>query len=557
MNIEKRKRQNALIGQLKLERTSFEPQLKELSDYILPNRVRLSLTENNKGDRRNKKIIDSTASTSAAILQAGMMSGITSPARQWFRLSTPDPRMNEEGEVKEWLHQVGLDMTSVFLKSNLYQALPTFYGDMGTFGFGAIFAEEDIDTLLRFRHLVVGSYWIGCDSRGKPAVFYTEFNMTVRQIVERYAMDPYGKIDWNVVSPRVRTMWENGNTEAWIEVGQLIEPNANFNPKKFESKHKKFSSDVFELGCSDKYLSQRGFDWFPVLVGRWFVAGNDVYGTDCPGMRVLGDVKQLQKGEEKLLKAIDKIVDPPMQAPVGVKNASLLPGALTHVNPTETLGVRPIHEINLRIAELENKQEQVRQRIRKVFHEDLFLGITNHVRDKTAYEVEVMQQEKMTVMGPVLEQMNDVLNQLIDITFSVMNKRQKIELPPEAVQGQELKVEYISYMAQAQKAMGLGQVERVVGFITQLAAVDPNILHKLDVDQVADIYSDMGGTPPAMIRSDDAVAKIREQIQKAAAAQQQAMAAQQAVQTTKELSQTDTSGDNALTQLMGLTGGEM
>ena len=49
------------------------------------------------GDRRNSKIIDPTASLASSVLSSGMMSGITSPARPWFRLATPDPDLMDYG----------------------------------------------------------------------------------------------------------------------------------------------------------------------------------------------------------------------------------------------------------------------------------------------------------------------------------------------------------------------------------------------------------------------------------------------------------------------------
>jgi hypothetical protein len=74
-----------------------------------------------------------------------MMSGVTSPARPWFRLTTPDLKLSELASVKTWLDSVTRAMNTVFLKSNLYNALPTVYGDLGVFGTSALFIEEDTE----------------------------------------------------------------------------------------------------------------------------------------------------------------------------------------------------------------------------------------------------------------------------------------------------------------------------------------------------------------------------------------------------------------------------
>jgi len=107
----KRQKYETLRGQLDLERSSFTAHWRDLSDYILPRRSRFTLSDVNRGERKNKNIIDSTATLAARTLRSGMMAGITSPARPWFRLTTPDPEMAEFGPVRGWLDQVQNRMT--------------------------------------------------------------------------------------------------------------------------------------------------------------------------------------------------------------------------------------------------------------------------------------------------------------------------------------------------------------------------------------------------------------------------------------------------------------
>jgi hypothetical protein len=222
----KRKRYELLYAQLKNERSSFDAHWKELGDYVLPRRPRFSLTDVNRGDRRNRNIIDSTASLAVRTLRSGMMSGVTSPARPWFRLTTPDPGLSDQGSVKEWLHLVTQRMSTVFLKSNLYNTLPIVYGDLGVFGTAAMYVEEDFDDVIRTSSFPIGSYMISKDYRGKINLFIREFRMTVRQLVEQFGSKlPNGTIDWSNFSQTVKNQWLNGNTEMWIDVIHVISPN--------------------------------------------------------------------------------------------------------------------------------------------------------------------------------------------------------------------------------------------------------------------------------------------------------------------------------------------
>lgn len=567
--LSKRQRLIMLRSQLDIERSSFIQHWRDLGDYILPRRARFLLTDNNRGDRRNQKIIDSTATLSARTLRSGMMSGVTSPARPWFRLSTPDPSLADFGPVKDWLYIVSQRMATVFLRSNIYNVLPILYGDMGTFATGAISIEEDMDDVLRCYPFAIGSYMIAQNSKLQVDTFHRDFRMTVRQLVEKFGErdERTGKPNWGAFSLHVRNLWDKSEYQAWIDVRHTIQPNDQFNPRKLESKFKRFESCYYEAGSSsvgsnyfntennEVYLREKGYDYFPVLCPRWEITGEDVYGTSCPGMDALGDIKQLQTGERRSAQAIEKMVNPPLSGPTSLRNqkVSHLPGDITYIDTREGQhGLRPIHEVKASINELENKQGQVRDRIRRAFFEDLFLMLSESDRRQiTAREIEERHEEKLLALGPVLEQLNqDLLDPLIDITFDMMNRQGHIPPPPQEIQGQALRIEYLSIMAQSQKLVGIQGVERFAGFVGQLQATHPEAGDKVDVDQMIEAYGDMTSVPPGIVRAQDQVDQIRQSRQQAAAAQQQAATIQQGAQAAKSLSQADLSGDNALTHLM-------
>ena len=568
--ISKRSELEVLRSQLESERSSFLAHWRDIGDYVLPRRPRFSVSDVNKGERRNQKIIDSTATMAARTLRSGMMGGITSPARPWFRLTTSDPDLTEIGSVKAWLSLVSQRMTTMFLKSNLYNVLPIIYGDVGVFGTAAMYIEEDFQNGIHCYPFPIGSYCIANNSKMKVDVFYREFQMTVRQLVQKFGKlkdDGSGKPDWSVFSGHVKNAWDQGNYEQWIEVAHVIRPNPYWDPKKLESKYKKYQSCYYERGVggsqnytlmgtdADKFLSERGYDYFPVLAPRWEVTGEDVYGTDCPGMVAIGDVKQLQLGEKRAAQAIEKMINPPMVGPTSLRNskASILPGDVTFVDSRDAgSSFRPAHEINFRLDALEGKQEQVRQRVSRAFYEDLFLMLANSDRREiTAREIDERHEEKLLALGPVLEQLNqDLLDPLIDIAFDIMVQQDKIPQPPKELEGSDLKVEYISIMAQAQKLVGVGSVERFMGFASQLIPIYPQAVDKIDVDQAIDVYGDMLSLAQGIIRSDEDVEKRRASAAEAQAQAQQMEQVQQASVAAKNLAGADMEGDTALNRLI-------
>lgn len=568
----KRQGLELLRSQLKNERSSFDPQWRELSEYILPRRSRFLVTDRNRGERRNQKIINSTATLAARTLRSGMMGGITSPARPWFRLTTPDPGMSEFAPVKDWLSTVTTRMQTAFLRSNLYNALPIVYGDMGVFGSSCMFVEEDFDDVIRCYPFQVGSYMLATNSRLKVDVFMREFSMTVRQLIQMFGVrkESNGEPDWSKFSLQIKTLWDSGQTETWIDVVHAILPNQEYRNDRLQSNFKRYKSCYYESGNmgggtttnyltredDGRFLRESGYDIFPVLAPRWEVGGEDVYGTDCPGMTSIGDIKALQKMERRGAQGLDKVVNPAMVGPSSLRTsaATLIAGGITYLDERDgQKGFRPAHEVRLELDKLLMAENRHEYRIQRAFYEDLFLMLANEDRSGvTAREVDEKHEEKLLALGPVLEQLNqDGLDPLIDLTFEVLNRQGAIPPPPKELEGQKLKVEYISIMAQAQKLAGISGLERFATFTANLVNItkDPTILDKVDTDELVDVYGDLTSIPPGIVRPDDEVEEIRAGRQKAQQAQAQAEMAANAAGAAKDLSETDMSGDNALTRL--------
>jgi hypothetical protein len=288
---DKRQALNSLLAQMKMERTSFEPVWREMGEYILPKRIRFLVSDANKGDRRSTKILDHTATFAARTLQSGMHSGMTSPARPWFKLDTPDPEISELAAVKHWLHLVTQRMYAVMGKSNFYKVLPTVYGDLGTFATGAMGIFEDDEDVIRCYDYPIGSYWVGADKSGRIRIFAREYQMTVRNVIRTFVgenPDP-DHPNWNNISTATRKLYRENSLESWVEIVHFIIPNAHYDGVNKLAKNKKFYQCYYEKGAGtgkgeqDLYLEESGYDEFPIMVPRWETAGEDVYGSFSPG----------------------------------------------------------------------------------------------------------------------------------------------------------------------------------------------------------------------------------------------------------------------------------
>ncbi|HBY7665187.1 TPA: phage tail protein [Klebsiella pneumoniae] len=539
-------------AQLTNDRSSFDPHWRELSDFINPRGSRFLVTDVNRDDRRNTKIVDPTATLAARTLSSGMMSGITSPARPWFKLATPDPDMMDYGPVKLWLEVVQRRMNEVFNKSNIYQSLPLLYASLGNYSTGAMAVLEDDSDVIRTMMFPIGSYYMANSARGSVDTCFRKFSMTVRQLVMEFGL--------NNVSDSVKGMWDSGNYESWIEVIHAVYPNIDRDTAKLNSKNKPVKSVYYEVGGdSDKLLRESGFDEFPIMAPRWEVNGEDVYGSSCPGMIALGQVKALQLEQKRKSQLIDKATNPPMVGPSSLRNqrVSLLPGDITYIDQvTGQDGFKPAYLVNPNTADLLADIQDTRKIINSAYFVDLFMMLQNiNTRSMPVEAVIEMKEEKLLMLGPVLERLNDeCLNPLIDRTFSIMARKNLLPPPPDVLQGMPLRIEYISVMAQAQKSIGLSSLSSTVGFIGQLAQAKPEALDKLNVDQAIDAFAEMSGVSPTVIVPQEQVEQVREQ--RAQQQQQQQMVAMgmAAAQGAKTLSEAQTADPSVLTALSNAAG---
>jgi hypothetical protein len=530
----KRERYQQLRDALWSERASFDAHWRELGDFLLPRRTRFWPGDRNRGDKRNQNIIDSTGRFAARTLQAGMHAGLTSPARPWFKLTTPDKQLAEFKPVQAWLHIVTQRMQVVLAGTNLYTTFPILYGDMGVFGTGAIGMLEDVKDIARFYSYPIGSFAIGTDSRGIAASFVREYELTVRQVVELFGVRVGTRtLDWTNISNTVKNLWDRGQYQSPVEVCWVVTPNEEADPDRVEARYLPFASTHFEKGEAreNKFLLESGFRSFPIFCPRWDVTGEDTYGTDCPGMTSLGDVKQLQIMQREKGKGIKKQVDPPLVGlpELRTQKTSLLPGDITYVREPQH-GLRAIHEVNIDLSGMLEDINATQFRIRRAFYEDLFLMLaTSDQRlgaDRpTAREVEERHEEKLLALGPVLDRTSDeLLNPLVDRTYLLMDAAGLIPDPPEELQGVTLKVEYISILAQAQKLVGVAGQDRFVASVAPMMEPFPEVRHKINIFKIVDNYADMLDVDPRIVRTDD---EANELLQAQAEAQQAQASAEQ------------------------------
>jgi len=533
-------------GHLKSERATWWSHWQEVTTYLLPRNGRYFQQDRNKGHRRHNSIYDNTGTRALRTLGAGMMAGATSPARPWFRLATADPELNNYAPVKMWLHDVTQRMQIIFQKSNTYRTLHGMYEELGAFGTAGSLILPDERTSIHHYPVTIGEYAIAQDYQGRVNTLYREFQKTVGEVVREFG--------YNKCSTSVKNLFDRGSLDQWITIVHAIEPRDDRERdfKKKDNMNMAYKSCYFETGGDgESVLRESGYKDFPAVVPRWGVAGGDIYGNS-PGMEALGDIKQLQHEQLRKAQGIDYQTKPPLQVPSYMKNRDVdsLPGGVTFIDGQQGK-IETAFNVNLNLQHLLADIQDVRGRINGSFYADLFLMLANATDTRmTATEVAERHEEKLLMLGPVLERLhNELLDPLIDITFTRMIENDLVPPAPEELQGKELSVEFVSMLAQAQRAIGTNSVDRYVNSMGLVAQMKPDVLDKFNSDAWADGYADMLGVDPKLIIGGERLARIRQEKAEA----QQAMAQQeqqnQAVENATKLNNSKT-GEPSLMDMM-------
>lgn len=514
----KRQRYDQRLAALKQARASWEPAWREITEQLVPYRTVWTATQRSRGDKKDQQLLNSRPTQALKTLDAGMMAGITSPARDWFGLTTSDPKLAEIDAVKSYLDEVRRIIASTLHASNWYRALASgTYMDICSIGTAAMFQEEGQPGQISFRSLPIGEYYLDCDHEDRIDCCYREVYLTVRQIVLKFGVNNCPQV--------IRNAWDRCEYQKGYTVIHAVQPNDEYEHGRAGRHGMRYSSCWWMQSDdrADAFLRESGYEEFPILAPRWSFLPGDVYGRG-PGWDVRGDCRMLQHLEKRKMQMVDKVVDPPMRATDNVKRSSLLPGDVTHVPAGSDGKFEPAIDTSQLPRAIEACREEisvVEDRIREGLYAHLWQMLVDDERAQraTATEIEAKREEKMLLLGPLLENLNnELLEPAIERTFAILERADILPLPPEELEGQPVKIEFISIMHQMQQKTGLVSIHTLMQEVGAIAQMRPDVLDKIDADAAVDEIARITGVRPDIVLSQDKVDQQRQ----ARAAQEQA-----------------------------------
>lgn len=505
-----------------------------------------------RGQEINQAIIDPTGTYAIRICTGGMVTGLASPSRPWFDIVTSDKRRELDHASRLWIDEHKERLYKVLANSNFYNSFAQECEDEIVYGTAPSICYDDLRDIVRFYNPAVGEYYVACNGTLRVDTLYRVFVMTIAQMASFFGADN--------LPPEIRSLWNQGGAQLDVEriVGHAIEP--NFAIQGDENTKIKGAFEYREVywayGLGGKQpLSFAGFRECPFTVGRWATQSNDAYGRSV-GMDVLPDIIQLQVETRRKAEALEKNVRPPLIADMSMKNqpSSQVAGAVTYVPQLNGgVGMKSLYNQQFNLADITADIMQLQQRIKIGFFNDLFMALSQNAQlpdaKITAYQSAAIVQERMQVLGPVVESKLENLRMKLKRVWAIMERRGMIDPKPPGLQDIPLGIEFVSALALAQKAAALGGIERLVALIGNLAAEFPDSKDNLDPDSLINLTNQLLGNPSRILRGPEMVTQLRQQ---RAQQQKQMQDAQMAEQGAKAAS----SGADAAQTLANTTVGQ-
>ena len=506
---------------LKSARTSYEAEWKEIAQYAQPSRSRFLNGEQNRNFKRtNKAIYNSHAILSFRTLTGGMTSGLSSPSRPWFRLAPFDESLADDQEVKTWLSEVERRMYAVLAGTNFYSAVKGGYAEMGMFGTEACVLMPHREEGMVCHTLTAGEYWTALSNASVADTLYRRCPSSVHQVVQDFGLEN--------CSDNVRKAHAEGRYDQQVQVMHAMEPNDDRIAGVMTAAGKPWRSVYWdEDDSSDRMLKVAGCEEQPFWVARWDTTGGDTYGTS-PGFDALPDMRELQLQTKRKTQATEFLVKPEKIVPASVKLTGQAGNVVSSAGVDAAQIIIPYTMPYQAIGAIMEDVQRCTDAIDKLTYADLFMAITNMqgIQPRGVDEIASRNEEKLTQLGPVIERVNtEKLEVGLERTYGIMSRMGNLPPAPEALQGKALKWDFVSILSQMQRMVGIGQIERTVSFIGNLAAQFPDAADRLNIDEIVDDYADRAGAPPKILRSVSDAQEMREQrAQDAQSAKMAAMA---------------------------------
>jgi hypothetical protein len=470
--------------------------------------------------RDNREIFDSTAVDAAGTLAASIHGSLTSPAIRWFELAFRSAVLNDDKEARAWLEEAAHKCFLALQDSNFNLEANETYIDLVSYGTSMIIEEVEekngVFQKLNFQSVPVEETWFEQDHTGQANRSYRRYMWTVDQIASKFGIESLPEAMRDMVnSPQsmdkkykvILCIYPRDDKKD-ANISKVLAPKERPWGMKYVL-HK----DSFELGDEGGYYEN------PAFIPRWRKTSKSMWGHG-PAMIALPDILTINQLVELILKATEKVVDPPTKVTERglLSDLDLEPAGMTVVRTMDSM--EP-YESGARFDVSQLQREQLKQSIRSIFYVDQLE--LKESPAMTATEVQTRYELMQRLLGPTLGRLqSDYLDPLVQRTFNILYRAGQFGALPASITENddgELDIIYTGPLVRAQRADIAQGVSRWVASLAELGEIVPEVLDIPNWDAIGKELGSLEGVPAKLMNSDAEIKANR----KKKAAQQQAM----------------------------------
>lgn len=477
---------------MKSDRSQWESHWEEVATYVAPRYGGISTT-NTKGGKRMEQVFDCTAVDANDVFASGMYGHLCNG--RWFLLKDKNP----ESQESWWFGEASRILLEELAMSNYGQMIHEYFKKLGSIGTGCLFEEQGKpgSPALNFREFNIKNYYILENSKGLVDTLYRFFQYTARQAVQEWGEDNVGQSVLKAYKDKKEDLFD-----FW----HAIFPREERDDTKRDKENMPFAS-IYIAVKDKKVIEKGGYPEQPFMVTRIDKESDEKYGRSI-GMKMLPEIKLLNKMVKTTLKAAEKVVDPPLQVPDDgfISPFKTVPGGLMYYRAGTQDRVDPLNtNANIGLGlEMEDKR---RDAIKRSFFNDLFLLLADK-KNMTATEVLERVEEKLLLLGPMLGRLqSELFNPLIDRTVGILARAGK--LPPVPAGIEEYEIEYLGKLAIAMRLVEVKAIREVMGYIEPFAATNPAVMDNFDEDKIVRGISERLGVASDWLRDSETIEGIR------------------------------------------------
>lgn len=475
--------------------------------------MRSFLREHSPGERRRTQIFDSTAPDSLEEFVSALSGLLINPAIKWFNLRMRDDALDMRDDVRAWMDLVVDALFSIINSTelNFNTQAHEMLLDMGAFGTGVLSTNDKIDKFV-VQSVPLNFMYIKESHTGDVDTAYRKLDLSARQALQKFGpMTP----------PDIAKAAEE-NQEKKFQFLHGVFPRTDRHVDLPGAKNMPFASTWIYL---DKKILVRdsGFPEFPYLVTRWTKTAEEDYGRS-PAMKVFPTIMMINEMKRTNLRGAQLTVAPPIivededsMRPLRTIPASIIykrPGSDPSLPRPLITGARP--DLGRDLINDEKAD------IRRGFFLHLFE--VPELDRQTAQEFMGRMQDNMRKLSPHVHRIQkEFLGPFVLRLFNVLMRANQLPAPPDAIKGKDFDIDYVSPLAQSQKASDITGIVRWFQANEPIIQLNPRVVDNLDMDGIARYTGRILNVPQKLFRSVEDVAGMRQQQQQT---QQQATLAQ-------------------------------